>query len=111
MDYTDAILGIYAGRQCKRFFVLSYTCPVYLFEPQKTKLDAKFQFFQCRPKLEPKRPKKPQDPGRATVLFDTQEIGPGMYLKIRESFELDAVTEFASVNDKTAIAYAMGQRP
>lgn len=111
MDYTDAIIGVYAGQQCKRFFVLSYTCPVYMFEKQKQALDARYQFFQCRPKAEPKRVKRPHHPGRALVLFDTKEIGPGIYLKIRKSFDLDPVTEFASANDKTAVRYAMGYRP
>ena len=55
--------------------------------------------------------KRPHNPGRALVLFDTNEISPGVYLKIRTRFELDPVTEFASENDKTAVRYAMGYRP
>lgn len=111
MDFTNAVIGIYAGRQSKRFFVLSYTCPVYMLLKQEEHVDATYQFYQCRPKMEPKRVKKPADPGRASTLFDTAEIGPGKYLQIRDWYELDNVSEFASENDKTAIMYAMGFRP
>lgn len=106
-SFAGAVVGIFAGKQTKRFFILSYTNPVYLLQTQREhKVDGKYQFFLCVSKTH-----EGGEDDDLDVLFDTRELTPHEYLKIRSAYVLKNVTKCATPNDQAAVAYAMGWRP
>jgi hypothetical protein len=106
-SHAGAIVAIFAGKQTKRFFVLSFTNPVYMLQQQRVhKVDGKYQFFLCVSKTEFLAREEDND-----VLFDTRELTAHEYLNIRKRYTLQNVTKCATANDQTTVAYAMGWRP
>lgn len=106
-SYAGAVVGIFAGKQTKRFFVLSFTNPVYILQEQREhKVDGKYQFFLCVSKTEQQAREEENE-----VLFDTHELTAHEYLQIRARYALKNVTKCATANDQTTVAYAMGWRP
>ena len=126
VDWAGGILCIFTGSKVRRFFMLSYTAPIYILKKQPSaQPNPRFQFFFCW-----KNVVQPQNVGAAGAgaagagadtgkrqsasdyaLFDTQELLVGEYMRIRAAYSLTDVTACASANDEAAILGAMGHRP